>query len=91
MTLFDEVVAEHERIHVLAEETLQGLLRRVHDGLAADVERRVEQDRHPGLLAESRNQVVVERVLRPFDPLHASGAIHVVHGRDRRRFSGRVL
>ena len=57
----DEGIAQHQHVHVGAQEAIQGLLR------AADhrfilVERGIQQDGHPGQLAEGADQRVVARV-----------------------------
>src|SRR5262245_34858521 len=60
--LAHDAIAQHEHVHLAAREGRVRLARSVDDGLAAEVERRIEHHRHAGGLAEFRDQVVVDGV-----------------------------
>ena len=81
MSLFlHQVAADHQRVHSGTEECAHGIGRRIHDGFAAQVERRVHDHGHAGALAEFIDQVPVQRIDFFFDRLRTRAAIHV---RDR--------
>jgi len=46
MLIFDEEASDHQRVHAGAEKCPYRVGRRVHDGFAAQVERRVHDDGH---------------------------------------------
>src|SRR5712692_2768913 len=60
--LSDEVIAEDQGVHAAAHERGMCLRRRVDDGLAAEVEGRVQDDGDARGLTEALDQVVVARV-----------------------------
>src|SRR2546428_1890500 len=65
--LVDQAIAEHEGVHPALAEGAEGLGRRVDNGLAPQIERRVEHDRHPGRVAECLYQPIVSRIDVPPD------------------------
>src|SRR5258708_24210422 len=56
--LADQMVAEHDRIHVRAHETVEGFGWRAHDRLVANVKRRVQDDGNARETVEGLNQPV---------------------------------
>src|SRR4051794_40798164 len=71
--LVEHAVADHERLEVASHETAEGVLGRAHDGLAAHIEARVDEDGTTRARLERRQQRVKTRIGVP------------VHGLDARR------
>src|SRR6266699_1648397 len=80
LLLVEDVVPEHQVVHVRPHEAEVGVVGSAHDGLAPDVEGGVDDDRHPGEPAELGDEVVVERALRAGDRLEPGRVVHVGHG-----------
>src|ERR1043166_9561159 len=62
LPLIENEVTQHKVIHLGTHEAGKGLIGRAHDRLAANIERRVHQDRAPGESAERAKQIVIERI-----------------------------
>src|SRR5213592_1386498 len=60
--LSHDVVAEDEHVEAAPAEGREGVLRRVDDGLTAQVERGVEEHGHSGGGAEALDEVIVARI-----------------------------
>ena len=66
----DEKILEDQKVDSCPFETLDGVLRRAHDGFVV-VEGRVEHQRHSGKLAVLVNDMPVEGAVLPADGLYA--------------------
>src|SRR3954451_1593105 len=64
-------VSEHQVVDIRLEKASHGVIRRADDRLAADVERRVEQNRYAGERLEFVQQRPVAAVVRARDGLDA--------------------
>src|SRR5437879_1937880 len=82
--LRNDAIAQHEHIHPACHERSERLLRRVDDGLAPKVERRVEEHGDPCHLSEALDQAVIALVDFRMHRLQPPGAIDVCDGRDHR-------
>src|SRR5262249_18767910 len=61
LRLLDHALAEHQDIHPALIERVEGFRRGVHDGLALEVEGRIEEHGHARRLAEGLDELVVAR------------------------------
>ena len=64
-SLHHHPVVQHQGVHAAAQEGAERVRRRVHDRLALEVERRVQQNGDSGCIPEALDQPVVQRVGLP--------------------------
>src|SRR5438874_5300942 len=79
--LLDEKIFHRERIDAGGEERLQRIGRARYDRLAAQIERGVDQHRHPSAPLEGIEYPVKIGVLLGRDGLHPAGAVDMRHRR----------
>src|SRR5580704_7214187 len=72
----DQEIAENQRVHLRALETIESFFRAAYDGLIV-VEGSVEHDRHSGLSFKFADERVVTRIRLAGDGLQAAGAVDV--------------
>src|SRR6266478_8818782 len=85
-SFFDEVASDRQRIHTRTEKCPYCIRRRVYDGFAAQIKRRVHNDRHPGALSEFIDQPPIEQIDLFLDRLRPRAAVHVRDGRNYTAF-----
>src|SRR6516164_10321216 len=76
---FHHVRADHQGVQRRSPEALQRIARRADDGIAARVERGVDEHGDPGAGLKRLEQIVIARRLLAVDRLDAGRAIHVAH------------
>jgi len=81
VAFLQHAIFQHQRVHVGAAEAIDGVLRRAHDRLAADIEAGVHEHRTTGQVVKSDEQAMEYGVPFRIHRLHAGTEIHV---RDRR-------
>src|SRR5262249_61936653 len=79
-SLFDDVLAEHEPVHAAPAEGAVRFGRRVHDRLALEVERGVEDHGHAGGRPERLDQAMVQRRRLPLHRLESRRPVAVRDG-----------
>src|SRR5690606_8542420 len=80
--LLQQEPADGEGVQRRGPEAFDGIPGAADDGLAAGIERGVDEHRYAGTPLERRQQVVVVRVLVAPDGLHAGGSVRVPDGGD---------
>src|SRR6266446_2518593 len=85
-SFFDEVASDCQRVHAGAEKCSYCVGRRVYDGFAAKIERRVQEDGHSCALSEFIDQPPIERIEFFLDGLRPRAAVHVRDGRNYAAF-----
>src|SRR5258708_2115161 len=79
-SFFDQVASDHQRVHAGAETCADCVGRRVYDGFAAQIKRRVQNHGHARPLSEFIDQPPIKRIGLFLDGLRPRAAVHM---RDR--------
>ncbi len=86
LVLAQHTIADDEQLDVVAHEAVEGVFRRAHDRLAADVEAGIDQHWAPGLGLETLDQGVKARIGVGVDGLDARRIIGVGQRSQRSRY-----
>src|SRR5260370_7535788 len=85
-SFLDEEASDHQRVHAGAEKGSYRIGRRVYDGFAAKIERRVHDDGHARAFSKFIDQPPVERIDLFLDSLRPRAAVYVRDGRNYAAF-----